>query len=593
MSQFAINILFVGGSFLLYILIAIWAKAGSTKDFYVAGGGVHPVTNGMAIGADWMSAASFISMAGIIAAGGYASSAYLMGWTGGYVLLAMLLAPYLRKFGKFTVPQFIGDRFYSKQARLVAVICLIVASVTYVIGQMAGAGVAFSRFLEVDATTGLIIAAIVVFIYSVMGGMKGITYTQVAQYCVLITAYTIPAVFISLKLTGNPVPALGLFSTHVDSGMPILDKLNQVITDLGFTEYSADVDSHLNMALFTLTLMIGTAGLPHVIIRFFTVPKVADARWSAGWALVFIALLYLTAPAVASMARLNLMTTIYPDGTSAQPIQYEDRPNWIKEWETTGLIQFTDKNDDGRIQLYNDEATEDGNAFAAEAQERGWEGNELEVNRDILVLANPEIANLPGWVIGLIAAGGLAAALSTAAGLLLAISSAISHDLIKSAINPRITERGELLAARISMATTIVIATYLGANPPGFAAQVVALAFGIAAASLFPTLMMGIFSKRINNKGAVAGMLCGLAFTLTYIFVYKGWFFIPGTANLADTPANWVLGISPLSIGAIGAIVNFAVAFAVSNATEEPPVEIQELVESVRYPRGAGQAHDH
>ncbi len=588
MSQFAINIMFVGGSFLIYILIAVWAKAGSTKDFYVAGGGIHPITNGMAIGADWMSAASFISMAGIIAASGYASSAYLMGWTGGYVLLAMLLAPYLRKFGKFTVPEFIGDRFYSKNARLVAVICLIVASVTYVIGQMAGAGVAFSRFLEVDSTTGLIIAAVVIFIYSVLGGMKGITYTQVAQYCVLIVAYTIPAVFISLQLTGNPIPGLGLFSTHIDSGMPILDKLNQVITDLGFTEYTADLDSHLNMALFTLTLMIGTAGLPHVIIRFFTVPKVADARWSAGWALVFIALLYLTAPAVASMARLNLMNTIYPDGTAAEPIQYDDRPNWVKEWEITGLIKFVDKNEDGRIQLYNDAPS-----FQAEADARGWNGNELDVNRDILVLANPEIANLPGWVIGLIAAGGLAAALSTAAGLLLAISSAISHDLIKGSINPGISEKGELRAARISMAVAIVVATYLGANPPGFAAQVVALAFGIAAASLFPTLMMGIFSKRVNNTGAIAGMLCGLAFTLTYIFVYKGWFFIPGTANLADIPANWVFGISPLSIGAIGAVVNFAVAFAVSNATDEPPVEIQELVESVRYPRGAAQAQDH
>ena len=588
MSQFAINLLFVGGSFALYIGIAIWAKAGSTSDFYVAGGGVHPITNGAAIGADWMSAASFISMAGLIAAGGYANSTFLMGWTGGYVLLAMLLAPYLRKFGKFTVPEFIGDRFYSKNARLVAVICLIVASVTYVIGQMAGAGVAFSRFLEVDSTLGLIIAAVVVFVYAVLGGMKGITYTQVAQYCVLIVAYTIPAVFISLQLTGNALPPLGLFSTHVDSGMPILDKLNQVVTDLGFNEYTADVDNKLNMVLFTLSLMIGTAGLPHVIIRFFTVPKVADARWSAGWALVFIALLYLTAPAVASMARLNLMTTIYPEGTQAEPIQYDERPQWIKEWEVTGLIQYEDKNGDGRIQLYNDSP-----AFESTAQARGWEGNELVVNRDILVLANPEIANLPGWVIGLIAAGGLAAALSTAAGLLLAISSAVSHDLIKGSINPNITEKGELLAARISMAVAICVATYLGANPPGFAAQVVALAFGIAAASLFPALMMGIFSKRVNNVGAIAGMLTGLGFTLAYIFVYKGWLFIPGTNNLADTPENWVLGISPLSIGAVGAVVNFAVAFIVSNATEEPPVEIQELVESVRYPRGASQAHDH
>jgi len=588
MSQFAINIMFVGASFLLYIGIAIWAKAGSTKDFYVAGSGIHPITNGVAIGADWMSAASFISMAGLIAAGGYANSTFLMGWTGGYVLLAMLLAPYLRKFGKFTVPEFIGDRYYSDNARMVAVICLIVASVTYVIGQMAGAGVAFSRFLEVDSTMGLIIAAVVIFFYSVMGGMKGITYTQVAQYCVLIVAYTIPAVFISLQLTGNPIPALGMFSNHADSGIPLLTKLNQVIMDLGFGQYTADVDNKLNMVLFTLTLMIGTAGLPHVIIRFFTVRKVTDARWSGGWALVFIALLYLTAPAVASMARLNIMTTIYPDGTDAAPILYEDRPNWIKEWEVTGLIQFEDKNNDGRIQYYND--TE---SFAPEAEARGWNGNEFSYNRDILVLANPEIANLPGWVIGLIAAGGLAAALSTAAGLLLAISSAISHDLIKGRFNPSISDKGELLAARISMAIAIVVATYLGANPPGFAAQVVALAFGIAAASLFPALMMGIFSKRVNNVGAIAGMLAGLVFTLCYIFTYKGWLFIPGTNNLADTPANWVMGISPLSIGAIGAIINFAVAFAVSRATAEPPQEIQELVESVRYPRGAGAAQDH
>ncbi|SES71849.1 MULTISPECIES: sodium:solute symporter family protein [Marinobacter] len=589
MSQFAINLIFVGGSFLLYILIAVWAKAGSTSDFYVAGGGVHPITNGAAIGADWMSAASFISMAGLIAAGGYANSTFLMGWTGGYVLLAMLLAPYLRKFGKFTVPEFIGDRFYSRNARLVAVLCLIVASVTYVIGQMAGAGVAFSRFLEVDATTGLIIAAVVVFIYAVLGGMKGITYTQVAQYCVLIIAYTIPAIFIAIELTGNPIPPLAMFSEHTQSGLPVLDKLNQVITDLGFGSYTADVSNKLNMVLFTLSLMIGTAGLPHVIIRFFTVPKVADARWSAGWALVFIALLYLTAPAVASMARLNLMTTIYPEGTAAEPIEYDQRPQWIQEWEVTGLITYEDKNGDGRIQYYNDANAD----FADEAESRGWAGNEFSYNRDILVLANPEIANLPGWVIGLIAAGGLAAALSTAAGLLLAISSAISHDLIKGAINPGISEKGELLAARISMAVAIAVATYLGANPPGFAAQVVALAFGIAAASLFPALMMGIFSKRVNNVGAISGMLAGLSFTLVYIFVYKGWLFIPGTANLPDNAANWVLGISPLSIGAVGALVNFIVAFVVSNATEEPPVEIQELVESVRYPRGAGKAVDH
>lgn len=593
MSQFAINVLFVGGSFAIYIGIAIWAKAGSTKDFYVAGGGVHPITNGMAIGADWMSAASFISMAGIIASAGYGASTFLMGWTGGYVLLALLLAPYLRKFGKFTVPEFIGDRFYSKSARMVAVVCLIMASLTYVIGQMAGAGVAFSRFLEVDATTGLIIAAIVVFFYSVLGGMKGITYTQVAQYIVLIIAYTIPAVFISLQLTDNPIPPLGLFSDHSASGEPLLAKLNEVVTALGFNEYTAMVDNKLNMVLFTLSLMIGTAGLPHVIMRFFTVPKVADARWSAGWALVFIGLLYLTAPAVASMARLNLVTTIYPDmaaqvenyeDAAANPIAYADRPDWIRTWEETGLITFDDKNNDGNIQLYNG---------AADFSDRGWQGNELEVSNDILVLANPEIANLPGWVVGLIAAGGLAAALSTAAGLLLAISSAISHDLIKGAINPRITERGELRAARISMSVAIVVATYLGVNPPGFAAQVVALAFGIAAASLFPALMMGIFSKRINNKGAIAGMLSGLIFTLVYIFVYKGWFFIPDTNNLPDTEANWVMGISPLSIGSVGAILNFAVAYMVSSVTEEPPQEIQDLVESVRYPKGAGVAIDH
>ncbi|MES3675161.1 cation acetate symporter [Halomonas elongata] len=597
MSQFAINILFVGASFALYIGIAIWAKVGSTKDFYVAGGGIHPITNGMAIGADWMSAASFISMAGLIAAGGYANSTFLMGWTGGYVLLATLLAPYLRKFGKFTVPEFIGDRFYSKPARMVAVICLIVASVTYVIGQMAGAGVAFSRFLEVDATTGLIIAAVVIFFYSVLGGMKGITYTQVAQYIVLIIAYTIPAIFISLELTDNPIPPLGLFSTHSESGVPLLAKLNEVVTALGFNEYTADVDNKLNMVLFTLSLMIGTAGLPHVIIRFFTVPKVADARWSAGWALVFIALLYLTAPAVASMARLNIATTVYPEMASqvenveqatANPILYEERPGWIRTWEETGLIQYEDKNGDGRIQLYNDS-----DSFASTAEQRGWEGNELSVNNDILVLANPEIANLPGWVIGLIAAGGLAAALSTAAGLLLAISSAISHDLIKGAINPRITEKGELMAARISMSVAIIVATYLGANPPGFAAQVVALAFGIAAASLFPALMMGIFSKRVNNTGAITGMLTGLIFTLVYIFIYKGWFFIPGTNNLPDTAEHWVLGISPLSIGAVGAIINFAVAFTISRMTAEPPQEIQDLVESVRYPKGAGTATGH
>ena len=589
MSQFVINMLFVGASFALYIGIAIWARAGSTKEFYVAGGGVHPVTNGMATAADWMSAASFISMAGLIAAGGYANSTFLMGWTGGYVLLAMLLAPYLRKFGKFTVPDFIGDRFYSRGARLTAVICLVIISVTYVIGQMAGAGVAFSRFLEVSNSTGIWIAAAVVFAYAVFGGMKGITYTQVAQYVVLIVAYTIPAIFISLQLTGNPIPPLGLFGDHVESGVPLLQKLDEVVRDLGFAAYTADVDNKLNMVLFTLSLMIGTAGLPHVIIRFFTVPKVADARWSAGWTLIFIAMLYLTAPAVASMARLNLMTTIYPEGASAPALSYEERPEWVKTWEQTGLIKWEDKNGDGRIQMYNDAAP----AFTATAQERGWNGNELTVNNDILVLANPEIANLPAWVIGLIAAGAIAAALSTAAGLLLAISSAISHDLIKTLINPKISEKNEMLAARLSMAAAILLATYLGLNPPGFAAQVVALAFGIAAATLFPVLMMGIFSKRMNDKGAICGMVAGLVVTLLYIFTYLGWFFIPETNMLPNTPDQWFMGISPASFGSVGALINFAVAYAVSSVTAAPPQEIQDLVESVRTPKGAGAALNH
>jgi len=622
MSQFTINIIFVGLSFALYFGIAIWARAGSTSEFYVAGGGVHPVVNGMATAADWMSAASFISMAGLIAASGYGASTYLMGWTGGYVLLAMLLAPYLRKFGKFTVPDFIGDRFYSKTAAMIAVVCLIVASTTYVIGQMTGAGVAFSRFLEVENTTGLIIAAVVVFFYAVLGGMKGITYTQVAQYVVLMIAYTIPAVFISLELTGNPIPGLGLFSNHVESGIPILTKLNQVVTDLGFASYTADVPNKLNMVLFTLSLMIGTAGLPHVIIRFFTVPKVADARWTAGWTLVFISLLYFTAPAVGAMARLNLIDTVYPQGVAEAPLEYDQRPDWMTTWEDTGLIKYNDLNNDGRIQMYNDSglgsaqialnaAQADGGDVAtataavetariahdAELDGRfadaGWAGNELDVNADIMVLANPEIANLPPWVIGLIAAGGLAAALSTAAGLLLAISSAISHDLIKRNLNPNITDKQELKYARITMGVAIVVATYLGINPPGFAAQVVALAFGIAGASLFPVLMMGIFSKRINNLGAIAGMLTGLITILVYIFVFKGWFFISGTANFPDTEEYWLFGISPLSFGAVGALLNFIVAFAVSYATAPPPAHIQELVESVRSPRGAGGAVDH
>lgn len=585
MDQFTLNLLVVGATFALYIGIAIWARAGSTAEFYAAGRGVHPVMNGMATGADWMSAASFISMAGIIAFGGYDTSAYLMGWTGGYVLLAMLLAPYLRKFGKFTVPEFIGDRFYSPTARLVAVICLIVASVTYVIGQMTGVGVAFSRFLEVSNATGLYIGAAIVFAYAVLGGMKGITYTQVAQYVVLIIAYTIPAIFISLQLTGNPVPPLGLFSNEVHTGQPLLQTLEGLVTDLGFKSYLNQSDTTLNMFLFTMSLMIGTAGLPHVIVRFFTVPKVADARSSAGWALVFIALLYLTAPAVAAMARMNLITTFYPEGTASQPLSvaeieagvdsHGNNLDWVKNWVTTGLLTVEDKNGDGLINYVGDK-----------------EANELTVNNDIMVLANPEIAQLPGWVIALVAAGGLAAALSTAAGLLLAISSAVSHDLIKGQLNPGISEKGELLAARISMGVAIAVATYLGLNPPGFAAQTVALAFGLAASSIFPALMMGIFSKRINNKGAVAGMLAGLIVTIIYIFLHKGWFFVPDTNSFTDADPL-LLSIKSTSFGAVGALINFVVAYVVSSATEEPPVEVQELVESIRVPKGAGAATGH
>ncbi|WP_299849843.1 sodium:solute symporter family protein [uncultured Roseovarius sp.] len=599
MDQFTLNLLFVGASFALYIGIAVWARAGSTSEFYAAGRGVHPVTNGMATAADWMSAASFISMAGLIAFTGYDNSSFLMGWTGGYVLLALLLAPYLRKFGKFTVSEFIGDRFYSPTARLVAVICLIVASTTYVIGQMTGVGVAFGRFLEISNTSGLLIGACVVFAYAVFGGMKGVTYTQVAQYVVLIMAYTIPAVFISLQLTGMPIPALGLFSETTTTGgegsVYLLQKLDQIVTDLGFASYTEAHKDNLNMVLFTLSLMIGTAGLPHVIMRFFTVPKVSDARWSAGWALVFIALLYLTAPAVGAMARLNITELMWPNGTngeavSVQTIESDERYDWMETWQKTGLLDWEDKNGDGKIQYYNDKS----DAMAEKAAANGWEGNELtNFNRDILVLANPEIANLPGWVIGLVAAGGLAAALSTAAGLLLAISSAVSHDLVKGAINPSISEKGELLSARIAMAVAIGVATWLGLNPPGFAAQTVALAFGLAAASIFPALMMGIFSKRVNNVGAVAGMLSGLVFTLIYIFLHKGWFFVAGTNSFPDTVDGSLFGIQSTAIGAVGAIINFAVAYAVSMSTKDTPQEIKDLVESVRVPAGAGAAVDH
>jgi cation/acetate symporter len=585
-----LTFLVVGATFALYIGIAIWAKASSTKEFYVAGTGVHPIANGMATAADWMSAASFISMAGLIAFLGYDASVYLMGWTGGYVLLALLLAPYLRKFGKFTVSEFIGERYYSKAARMVAVICLIVASITYVIGQMKGVGVAFGRFLEVDFHTGVGVGMAIVFIYAVMGGMKGITYTQIAQYCVLIFAYTVPAIFIALNLTGNPIPQIGLGSSMADgSGVALLDKLDMIVTDLGFAAYTAQKWSTLNMVLLTLSLMIGTAGLPHVIMRFFTVPKVADARTSAGWALVFIAILYTTAPAVGAMARLNLMETIQsgPVGAADGNMVYADRPAWFKNWETTGLLQFEDKNGDGRVQYYNDKDE----AFAAKAASYGWKGNEMvKVDRDIMVLANPEIANLPNWVIALVAAGGLAAALSTAAGLLLAISTAISHDVIKGMVAPDISEKKELLASRLAMAGAIVVAGYLGMNPPGFAAQVVALAFGLAASSIFPALMMGIFNKNMDNIGAIVGMLTGLLSTLLYIFWFKGWFFIPGTAMAANTPENWFMGISPEAFGAVGALLNFVSAYVVSKITPPPPEHIQHLVEDIRVPMGAGKA---
>ncbi|TGN62417.1 cation acetate symporter [Paracoccus liaowanqingii] len=602
MSQFTLNLLVVGASFAMYIGIAIYCRAKSTAEFYAANRGVSPVVNGMATAADWMSAASFISMAGLIAFTGYDNSTYLMGWTGGYVLLALLLAPYLRKFGKFTVPEFIGDRFYSPTARIIGVICLLIVSITYVIGQMTGVGVTFSRYLEVSNSTGLWIGAALVFSYAVLGGMKGITYTQVAQYVVLIIAYTIPAIFISLQLTGNFLPPLGLFGTHEASGMEFLSKLDLLVTDLGFREYTAHHNSTLDMVLFTMALMIGTAGLPHVIIRFFTVPKVSDARKSAGWALVFIALLYTVAPAVGSMARFNLTATMWPGAltgdTYSQPavsldaIETSPELEWMRNWQITGLLNWEDKNGDGLIQYYNDAATAGPAVEMAAAQ--GLAGNELTtVNNDIMVLANPEIANLPGWVIAIVAAGGLAAALSTAAGLLLAISGAVSHDLIKGTLRPDISEKGELMAARMSMAASILVATILGLNPPGFAAQTVALAFGLAASSIFPVLMMGIFSKRVGKEGAIAGMIAGMLTTILYIFAYKGFFFVAGTNILPDTPDAWLFGISPASFGTIGAMINFAVAFGVSAVSQRPPAHVQELVESIRVPRGAGDAVAH
>jgi len=567
----------VFGTFALYFAIAWWARASSTSDFYVAGGGITPLQNGMAIGADWMSAASFISMAGLIAFLGYGGSVFLMGWTGGYVLLAMLLAPYMRKHGKFTVPEFISDRYYSKTARIVAVVCLIIASVTYVIGQMKGVGVAFSRFLEVDYDLGLVIGMVVVWVYAVLGGMKGITYTQIAQYVVMIFAYTIPAVFISLQLTGNPIPQLGLGSTLADgSGVYLLDKLDMVVTDLGFKEYTtATLDNGLNMFAYTMSLMIGTAGLPHVIMRFFTVPSVQAARSSAGYALVFIGLLYTVAPAVGAMARLNLMNTIEP--VAGQNLEYAERPQWFKDWEKTGLLKFEDKNGDGKVQYTADKAT-----------------NEMvKVDRDIMVLANPAIANLPNWVIALVAAGGLAAALSTAAGLLLAISSSISHDLMKGVLTPDLSEKNELLAGRITMTVAILLAGYLGMNPPGFAAGTVALAFGLAASSIFPALMMGIFSKKMSGKAAVAGMISGIGVTMLYVFQHKGIMFYAPSAFLGDMEANWFFGISPNAFGSVGALVNFAVAFTVLKVTGPAPAHIQEMVGNMRVPGDVSAAHAH
>ncbi len=567
------TLIIVGLTFLLYIGVAIWARAGSTSEFYVAGGGIHPIVNGMATAADWMSAASFLSMAGLISFMGYQGAQYLLGWTGGYVLLALLLAPYLRKFGKFTVPDFIGERYYSKTARVVAVICALFVSFTYVVGQMKGVGVAFSRFLNVPFEWGVIIGVGIVFFYAVLGGMKGITYTQVVQFCVLIFAYLVPAIFISIIMVGTPIPQIGL-GGNLEDGTALLAKLDQLSTDLGFKEYTTSHRGKIDLFFVTAALMLGTAGLPHVIVRFFTVPKVADARKSAGYALIFIALLYTTAPAIAAFARTNLINTV-------DNKEYATMPNWFGNWEKTGLLTFEDKNGDGKIQYYNDNNP----AFvAAVAGPNGWKGNELVVDRDIIVLANPEIANLPAWVIALVVAGGLAAALSTAAGLLLVISSSVSHDLLKNWLMPGISEKQELRVARISIAGAVIIAGYFGINPPGFVAQVVAFAFGLAAASFFPAIVMGIFSKRMNMQGAVAGMITGLVFTGAYI-----WYFKYG----GGTPEQYLFGISPEGVGTLGMLLNFAVALTVMQFTPAPPQEVQDLVEDIRVPRGAGQASGH
>lgn len=585
-----LTFIFVGTTFALYIGIAIWARAGNTDDFYVAGGGVPPLANGMATAADWMSAASFISMAGVISFVGRDGAVYLMGWTGGYVLLALLLAPYLRKFGKYTVPDFIGDRYYSNVARLVAVVCVLFVSFTYVAGQMRGVGIVFSRFLEVEITTGVLIGMTVVFFYAVLGGMKGITYTQVAQYCVLIFAFLVPAIFISILMTGNPVPQFGFGSTLADgSNIYLLDKLDQLSTELGFAAYTAGNKSVIDVFFITAALMVGTAGLPHVIVRFFTVPKVRDARISAGYALVFIAILYTTAPALASFARVNLLYTVSNS-------EYKATPSWFRNWEDTNLIAWVDKNRDGKIQYFS------GKAFSGKPQflnTRGLEGerqisnkssannNELYIDRDIMVLANPEIANLPNWVIALVAAGGLAAALSTAAGLLLVISTSISHDLLKKIILKNITDRQELFFARLSAAFAIIIAGYFGIHPPGFVAQVVAFAFGLAASSFFPVIVMGIFSKRMNREGAITGMITGLVFTTGYIIYFK---FIDPSANSSK---NWWFGISPEGIGTLGMVFNFIVSILVSRFTALPPDEIKDMVDDIRIPQGAGASYHH
>lgn len=565
--------LMVGITFAIYLGIAIWSRAGSTKDFYVAGGGVSPLANGMATAADWMSAASFLSMAGLISFSGFIGSQYLMGWTGGYVLLALLLAPYLRKFGKFTVPDFIGERYYSQTARVIAVFCALFISFTYVVGQMKGVGVAFARFLEVKFEVGVAIGIVIVLFYTVLGGMKGITYTQVAQYCVLIFAYLVPAIFLSLFATGNPIPQLGL-GGQVTDGAWLLDKLDTIHTDLGFKAYtSADVNT-VDMFFVTAALMLGTAGLPHVIVRFFTVPRVKDARLSAGYALVFIAILYTTAPAISVFAKTNLISAL-------QDREYADVPQWFTNWEHTGLLGFEDKNNDGKIQYYNDQNPD----MDAVALANGWKGNELTIDQDIIVLANPEISQLPAWVIALVVAGGLAAALSTAAGLLLVISTSISHDLLKKWLRPNISEKKELLAARLAITVAVIVGGIAGINPPGFVAEVVAFAFGLAAASFFPAIVLGIFSTRVNKEGALAGMLVGIIFTATYI-LYFSVFKMGG-------PEDYWFGISPKGIGTLGMIFNLIITLVVTYLTPAPPMKVQEMVESIRYPKGAGAAQDH